>query len=77
MPTYESFDELSQKALAYFDKEETLQAAYDMLTEAAPRFPEQAMLVYNWRYCAAALLNETQLALQIIQESSRCRLLVE
>ena len=69
MPTYESFDKVSQQALAYFDKEETLQAAYDLLTEAASQFPEQAAITYNWRYCAAAMMNKTELALQLIQES--------
>ena len=69
MSELESFDEISQKALGYFDDEKTLQKAYDLLTEAAPRFPEQASLTYNWRYCAAALMNKTDLALQLIQES--------
>ena len=69
MPTYESFDEISQKALKYFENEETLQAAYDVLTEAVPHFPEQANILYNWRYCAAAMLGKTDLALEIIQES--------
>ena len=69
MPTYKSFDEFSQKALAYFEKEETLQTAYDTLTEAAPHFPEQARIIYNWRYCAAALLGKSDLALQLMQEA--------
>jgi len=69
MSKFESFDETVQQALAYFDEEETLQAAYDLLTEAAPHFPGQASIVYNLRYCAAALLNQTDLALQLIQES--------
>jgi len=69
MPKFESFDQVSQQALAYFDDEETLQKAYDLLTEAAPQFPEQAAITYNWRYCAAAMMNKTELALQLIQES--------
>jgi len=69
MPNFDSFDEIAQQATAYFDNEETLQTAYDLLTEAAPRFPEQAALVYNWRYCAAARMNQTDLALQLIQEA--------
>lgn len=69
MPKFESFDQVSQQALAYFDDEETLQKAYDLLTEAAPHFPEQAAITYNWRYCAAAMLNKTELALQLFQES--------
>lgn len=69
MPKFGSFDEVSQEALAYFDSDETLQKAYDLLTEAALHFPEQAAITYNWRYCAAALMNKTELALELIQES--------
>lgn len=69
MPEYESFDDFSQLVLAYFDDESTLQTAYDLMTEAAPRFPEQEALIYNWRFCAAAMMNKTDLALQLIQES--------
>ena len=69
MPEYESFDDFSQLVLSYFDDKSTLQTAYDLLTEAAPRFPEQEALIYNWRFCAAAMMNKTDLALQLIQES--------
>ena len=69
MPKYESFDDVAQEALAYFDSEETLQKAYDLLTESAPHFPEQAATIFNWRYCAAALMNKTELALDLISES--------
>ena len=69
MPENETFDEIIDKAREYFNDEATLQNAYDLLTEAAPRYPEQSWLIYNHRYCAAALMNQTDLALQIIQES--------
>jgi predicted esterase len=69
MPEHETFDEIIQKAQEYFNDEATLQNAYDLMTEAAPRFPEQSWLIYNYRFCAAALMNQTDLALQIIQES--------
>jgi len=69
MPEYKTFDEIVQQAYAYFNDEETLQNAYDLMTEAASRFPEQAALIYNYRYCAAARMNKTDLALQLIQES--------
>jgi len=69
MPEYKTFDEIVQQAYAYFNDEATLQNAYDLMTEAAPRFPEQAALIYNYRYCAAARMNKTDLALQLIQES--------
>ena len=69
MTDYSSFDEVTQKFLEYHGKEEHQQAAYDLLTEAAPRFPDRAILLANWRYCAAALLNKSDLAIEIIQES--------
>lgn len=69
MPKFRSFDEILREATAYFDSEDTLQKAYDLLTEAAPHFPEQAAITYNWRYCAAAMMNKTELALDLIQEA--------
>jgi predicted esterase len=67
MPNFDSFDEIAQQAMAYFGNDETMQNAYDLLTEAAPHFPEQAATIYNWRYCAAARMNKTDLALQLMQ----------
>jgi predicted esterase len=69
MSEFTSFDKLQQQVFPYFEKPETLQRAYDLLTEAVPHFPEQANLLYNWRYCAAALLGKTDLALQLFQEA--------
>ncbi len=69
VPNFDSFDEFAQQVIAYFGNEETVQTAYDLLTEAAPHFPKQAALVYNWRYCAAARMNQTDLALQLMQEA--------
>ncbi len=69
MANLDSFDEMIQQVIAYAGNEETEQAAYDLLTEAAPRFPDQAVLIYNWRYCSAARMNQTDLALQLIQEA--------
>ena len=69
MPNFDSFDEIAQQVIAHFGNEETVQTAYDLLTEAAPHFPNQAALIYNWRYCAAARMNQTDLALQLIQEA--------
>ena len=63
-----SFDEIAEKCNGYFE-DEAFQAAYDLLTEIAPRFPEQAMLVYNWRYCMAALVDKADLAIEIMQEA--------
>ena len=69
MPNSDSFDEFAQQVIAYFGNEETIQAGYDLLTEAVPRFPKLAALLYNWRYCAAARMNQTDLALQLMQEA--------
>ena len=69
MPNFDSFDEIIEQVIAYAGNEDTAQAAYDLLTEAAPHFPKQAGLIYNWRYCAAARMNQTDLALQLIQEA--------
>jgi len=69
MPEFASFDELQRQVFEYFEKPETLQQAYDLLTEDFPRFPERVDLLYNWRYCAAALLGKTDLALEIMRES--------
>jgi len=71
MANFDSFAEMIQQVIVYSGNEETEQAAYDLLTEAAPHFPDQhqAALIYNWRYCAAAKMNQTDLALQLIQEA--------
>ena len=69
MPEIASFDELQGQVFEYFEKPETLQRAYDLLVEVFPYYPERTGLLYNWRYCAAALLGKTDLALEIIQES--------
>jgi predicted esterase len=69
MPNFDSFDEIIEQVIAYSGNEETAQTAYDLLTEAAPHFPKHAALIYNWRYCAAARMNQTDLALQLIQEA--------
>ena len=68
MSEFTSFAEFQQQFFEYHGKPETQQAAFDLVTEAAPHFPEQANLLYNWRYCAAALLGKPDLALQIFQE---------
>ena len=69
MPEFTSFDELQQQVFAYFDNPETLQQAYDLLEEAFPLYPEHAGLLYNWQYCAAALLDKPDLALDLIQKA--------
>lgn len=69
MSKFASFAELQQQVFEYHGKPETQQAAYDLMTEAVPHFPEQVNLLYNWRYCAAALLGKSDLALEIMQES--------
>ncbi len=63
-----SFDEIAEKCNGYFE-DEAFQAAYDLLTKVAPDFPDQAMLIYNWRYCMAALVDKPELAIEILQDS--------
>ena len=69
MPETLSFDEMQQQVFKYFENPETLPRAYDLLTEVHPRYPERASLLYNWRYCAAALMDKPDLAIEIIQEA--------
>ena len=68
MSEFTSFDKFQQQVFELHGKPETQQAAYDLMTEGFSHFPEQANLLCNWRYCAAALLGKTDLALQIMQE---------
>ncbi|MCP4141883.1 MAG: hypothetical protein GY755_16675 [Chloroflexi bacterium] len=68
MSKHLSVDKVFESCFDYFEAGEH-QAAYDLLTEAAPHFPERAMLLYNWRYCAAALLDKPDLAIEIMQEA--------
>lgn len=68
MPQFTSFSEFQQQFFEFHGKPETQQAAFDLVTEAFPHFPQQANLLYNWRYCAAALLGKPDLALGIMQD---------
>jgi len=69
MPENKTFDDVIVQAQTYFNDEATYQNAYDLMTEATSHFPEHAALIYNFRYCAAALMNKNDLALKLIQES--------
>ena len=69
MSEYPSLDEIIRRCTEYYETGDDFQAAYDLLTEASPRFPDQGMLLYNWRYCVAALLNKPDLAIELIQEA--------
>lgn len=68
MPEFTSFAEFQQQFFEYHGKPETQQAAFDLVSDSFAQFPEQANLLYNWRYCAAALLDKPELALQIFQD---------
>lgn len=68
MSEYTTFAEFQQQFFEQHGKPETQQAAFDLVTGSFAHFPEQANLLYNWRYCAAALLDKPDLALQIMQE---------
>lgn len=43
--------------------------ALDLVTREAGRFPTEARLVCYWRICMASLINETALALQLLEEA--------
>lgn len=45
------------------------QEAYDLITTEGPNYPDQTAFVFGWRFCAAALMNESDLALEIIKDS--------
>jgi len=68
MSEFTSFDTFQQRVFKLHGKPETQQAAYDLMTEGLAHFPEQDNLLYNWRYCAAALLGKPDLALKIMRE---------
>ena len=69
MSEIHSFEELQRQIFAYFDNPETLHHAYKLLEDSFPRYPEHAGLLYNWQFCAAALLDKPDLAIKIIKES--------
>ena len=69
MPEFATFDDLQQEVFACFDQPETLQRAYDLLEAAYPEYPEHAGLIYNWQYCAAALMGKSDLALELIRKA--------
>ena len=46
-----------------------VQKAYDLLTEAADRYPEHAQRFYEWRFDMAARLGKLELSEQLIEEA--------
>lgn len=64
-----SFDELQRHVFAHFDNPETLLNAFNLLHESFSRYPEHAGLLYDWQFCAAALMGKPNLALGIIEEA--------
>lgn len=46
-----------------------VQQAYDLLTEAAPRYPESAQRLFEWRLDMAARLGKLELSEQILKEA--------
>jgi predicted esterase len=69
-----SFDEMLAKVNQLWTSgtPEDIQSAYDLITESAPSFPDEPRaknIYYNYRYCGAALLGQTDLAIEIIQEA--------
>jgi len=74
MSYQESFDEIMVKVNQHWDSgtQEQIQIAYNLISDAALRFPDDASIqyiCYNYRYCAAALLNQPDLSIEIFQEA--------
>ncbi len=68
MTEKKTFRDLVNMFIETHGKEETQQAAYDALVGGEALFPEYASLIHSWRFCAAALLDDANLALEILQQ---------
>jgi predicted esterase len=68
-----TFSDLERQLYQLYQSREYAQAL-DLATRAASRFPTEAWTVYNWRICMASLINETALALQLLEEALKAGL---
>jgi len=64
---YLTFNDLQTHIQALY-REKDYAAALDLATEQSPNFPEQFHLLYYWRICMAARINQIDLALQLLDE---------
>lgn len=63
-----TFNDLETQLYQLYQSGEYAQAL-DLATRAASRFPTEAWTIYDWRICMASLINETALALQLLEEA--------
>jgi predicted esterase len=63
-----TFSQLLTQAAQFYQSGEYAQAL-DLITREAGRFPTEARRTYCWRVCMASLINETELALRLLEEA--------
>jgi dienelactone hydrolase len=63
-----TFSELQTQLYQLYQSGEYAQAL-DLATRAASQFPAEGVRTYYWRVCMASLVNETALALQLLEEA--------
>ena len=63
-----NFSDLEPQLYQLYQSGEYAQAL-DLATREASRFPTEAWMVYYWRICMASLINDTALALQLLEEA--------
>lgn len=66
--THDDGQQLIDRAFFLYRKGD-MQQAYDLLTEAAPRYPEREQRLYAWRFNLAARLGNLDLAEEIIEDA--------
>jgi predicted esterase len=63
-----TFSQLLTQAAQLYQSGEYAEAL-DLITREAGRFPTEARRTYFWRVCMASLIDETQLALRLLEEA--------
>jgi predicted esterase len=63
-----TFSELLTQAAQFYQSGEYAEAL-DLITREAGRFPTEARRTFFWRVCLASLINETELALRLLEEA--------
>ena len=70
---YKSDPEFFNEALLFY-KEGKFEKAYDLMTDAARRFPDEGKRIYEWRFDLAARLGQARVIGGDFQGSVGCRL---
>ncbi len=65
---YKDDPEVFDRSFALYMKGE-IQAAYDLLTEAAPHYPDHEQRIYEWRMDMAAKMGKLDLAEEILEDA--------